>query len=67
MEASPSLLGQVSVGTVQSVVVLIPPLICATSASLSERAPLRINTLFWSFMVFSFRCFDYKSPKLDYE
>ena len=53
MEASPSLFGQTFVGTVQTVSVCIPPPTRAISSSPKERAPLRINTLFWSFM-FSF-------------
>jgi hypothetical protein len=57
MEASPSLLGQLEVGTVQAVSVCIPPLTLWISSSLNERAPLRASTLFWSFMLFSFRYF----------
>jgi hypothetical protein len=50
MDASPSLLGQTVVGTVQSVSVCSPPPTRSISSSFKERAPLRINTLFWSFM-----------------
>jgi hypothetical protein len=50
MEASPSLLGQVVLGMVQRVVVLIPAPTRSISSALNERAPLRINTLFWSFI-----------------
>jgi hypothetical protein len=57
MEASPSLLGQLEVGTVQAVSVCIPPLTLWISSSLNERAPLRASTLFWSFMLFSFLYF----------
>ena len=55
--ASPSLLGQVEVGTVQSVSVCIPPPTRWISSSFKERAPVRTNTLFLSFMFFSFRHF----------
>jgi hypothetical protein len=52
IEASPSLLGQAEVGTVQTVSVCIPPPTRAISSSLNERAPLRTNTLFWSSILF---------------
>lgn len=52
MEASPSLFGQVVVGTVHKVVVPIPPPTSAISSALNVRAPLRINTLFWSSILF---------------
>src|ERR1051326_6038302 len=53
MEASPSLLGHVAVGTVQAVSVFSPPLTLSTSCSVKARAPRRISTLFWSFIHFS--------------
>jgi hypothetical protein len=52
MDASPSLLGQAVLGTVQRVSVCSPPPTRSISSSLSERAPLRTNTLFWSSMLF---------------
>jgi hypothetical protein len=52
MEASPSLLGQVVLGMVHKVVVLIPPPTRAISSSFNERAPVRTNTLFWSSILF---------------
>src|SRR5437899_4307216 len=39
---------------VHLVAVLRPPHTCSTSSPLRSRAPLRTNTLFWSFMLFSF-------------
>src|SRR5689334_10018741 len=52
MEASPSLLGQTLVGTVQTVSVFNPPPTRSISSAFNERAPLRINTLFGSFILF---------------
>jgi hypothetical protein len=55
MEASPSLLGQVVLGMVHRVVVLIPAPTRSISSALNERAPLRTNTLFWSsILIFPF-------------
>src|SRR5690349_17861944 len=40
--------------TLHLVAVLRPPHTCSTSSPVKSRAPLRANTLFWSFMFFSF-------------
>jgi hypothetical protein len=53
LKVSPSALAFFEVGAVQSVAVRTPPPTCSTSCSLKARAPLRANTLFWSFMFFS--------------
>jgi len=58
MEASPSLLAQAVLGTVQTVSVCKPPPTREISSSFNERAPLRTKTLLWSFMLFSFRHFE---------
>jgi hypothetical protein len=42
---------------VQSEKVMKPPLTRADSVGVNSRAPRRINTLFWSFMFFSFHHF----------
>src|SRR6185437_14376274 len=43
--------------SVHAVNVLSPPDTIATSCSFKSRAPRRSNTLFWSFMLFSFHHF----------
>ena len=42
----------------QSEKVINPPLTRADSVGVNSRAPRRISTLFWSFMLFSFRHFE---------